>query len=113
VQRQIGRAHTDLWIAPANDWESIKRIHFEMAVFGSIENGSPMLRATSSGISGVFDPWGRVLRVTDHFSGARTLVSQVPLGGFRTLYSYTGDLFAWFCIAGLAAGVVRAIQIGN
>jgi len=107
--RQIGRGHADLWIVSANDWEAIKRIHFEMAVFRAIENGSPMLRA-SSGLSSAVDPWGRVLGVTDHFSGTRTLVSQVPLGSVYTLYSYIGDLFAWLCIGGLAVGIVRAIQ---
>lgn len=111
--RPIGRAHTDLWIVPANDWEAIKHIHFVMAVFRAVENGAPMVRATSSGLSGAFDPWGRVLGATDHFSGARTLVSQVPLGGVRTFYSYTGDLFAWLCVAGLVACVVRAIQTGH
>jgi len=111
--RQIGRGHADLWIVPANDWEAIKSIHFEMAVFRAVENGSPMLRATSSGFSGAVDPWGRVLGVTDHFSGTRTLVSQIPLGGVHTLYSYIGDLFAWLCIGGLAVGVARATQIGR
>ena len=76
--QQIGLAPADLWIVPVNDWEVIKRMHFEMAVFRAIENGAPMVRATSSGLSGSFDPWGRVLGVTDHFSGAPTLVSQVP-----------------------------------
>jgi apolipoprotein N-acyltransferase len=108
--RQIGRRHADLWIVPANDWEAIKHIHFEMAVFRAIENGSPMLRATSSGFSGAVDPWGRVLGVTDHFSGTRTLVSQIPPGSVHTLYSYIGDLFAWVCIGGLVVGVVSAIQ---
>jgi apolipoprotein N-acyltransferase len=108
--RQIGRSAADLWIVPANDWEAIKRIHFEMAVFRAIENGSSMLRATSSGFSGAVDPWGRVLGVTDHFSGARTLVSEVPLAGVRTVYSYTGDLFAWLCILGLMAAIATAIQ---
>lgn len=76
----------------------------------AIENGTSMVRATSSGISGAFDPWGRVLGVTDHFSGARTLVSEVPLAGVRTVYSYTGDLFAWLCILGLMAAIATAIQ---
>jgi apolipoprotein N-acyltransferase len=111
--RQIGQKDADLWIVPSNDWEAIKRSHFEMAVFRAIENGSPMLRATSSGLSGAIDPWGRVLGITDHFSGARTLVSQVPLGHVPTLYSHVGDLFAWLCIGSLGVLVVRAIQIGR
>lgn len=111
--RQIGSGHADLWIVPANDWKAIKQIHFEMAVFRAVENGTPMLRPTSSGFSGASDPWGRVLGVTDHSSGARTLISQVPLGGVRTLYSYTGDLFAWLCVIGLITGVVGVCKTGR
>jgi apolipoprotein N-acyltransferase len=107
--RQIGRAPADLWVVPVNDWEAIKRMHFEMLVFRAIENGTPIVRATSSGVSGTFDAWGRMLGVTDHSSGSRILVSQVPLGGFRTLYSYIGDLFAWLCVASVVAAVVRVV----
>ena len=68
-----------------------------------------MLRATSSGFSGAFDPWGRMLGMTDHFSGA-TLISQVQFGGVRTLYSYIGDPFAWLCVVSLMAAIVAAIR---
>ena len=54
------------------------------------------------------DPWGRILAVSDFFSpGDRTLTAQVPIGGFRTLYARTGDLFAWLCVAGLVAALTR------
>jgi apolipoprotein N-acyltransferase len=109
--RAIGRAAADLWILPANDWEAIKESHFEMAVFRAIENGVPMVRAGSSGLSGAFDAWGRVLSVTDHFSGARTMVAQVPVGAVRTLYPRIGDLFAWLCIAGVAIAIARAVHV--
>ena len=111
--RQIGHGQADLWVLPVNDWERIKHIHYEMAAFRAIENGTPMLRAASRGLSGAFDPWGRVLGVTDHFSGARTMVAQVPVGGIRTPYSYFGDLFAWLCVGGLAASVVAAMLTGR
>jgi len=111
--RQIGRGHADLWIVPAKDWEAIKRIHFEMAVFRAIENGSSMLRATSSGFSGAVDAWGRVLSLTDHFSGTRALVSQIPLSSVHTLYAYVGDVFAWLCVGGFLIGMVRAIRTGR
>lgn len=103
---RIGQAGADLWIMPANDWEAIKRSHFDMAAFRAIENGTPVLRAASSGVSGAFDPYGRVIAYTDHFSGARTMVAQVPVGHLRTVYSRIGDLFAWICIAGLAVAAV-------
>jgi apolipoprotein N-acyltransferase len=106
--RDIGRSAADLFILPANDWPAIKESHFEMAVFRAIENGVPIVRAGSSGLSGAFDPWGRVLGVTDHYSGARTMVAQVPIGGTHTLYPHIGDLFGWLCVAGLAIAIVAA-----
>jgi len=66
------------------------------------------VRPAASGISSAIDPWGRVLGVSDFFSpGDRTLTAQVPIGGFRTLYARTGDLFAWLCVAGLVAALTR------
>jgi apolipoprotein N-acyltransferase len=111
--RPIGSARADLWILPANDWAAIKRTHFEMAAFRAIENGTPILRAASSGISGVFDPLGRVLGLTDHFSGPPTMVSEVPVGGVATVYARTGDLFAWLCVAGCVAAGLVALTAGR
>jgi apolipoprotein N-acyltransferase len=104
--RQIGRARTDLMVLPVNDWAAIKYRHFEMTAFRAIENGTPILRAASSGVSGAFDAWGRVVALTDHFSGAEAMVAQIPIGSVTTLYSVIGDLFAWLCVAGLIAGSV-------
>jgi len=70
-----------------------------------------MVRAGSAGLSGAVDAWGRVLGVTDHFSGARTMVAQVPVGGVRTLYAHIGDAFAWLCVAGIALAIARAAHI--
>jgi apolipoprotein N-acyltransferase len=106
--RQIGQAGTALWVLPTNDWPEVKRGHYQLAAFRAIENGTPMLRAGSSGFSGAFDPWGRALGVTDHYSGARTMVAQVPVGGVRTIYARTGDWFAWLCVAALVGLLARA-----
>jgi apolipoprotein N-acyltransferase len=105
--RQVGQAHADLWVLPTNDWAEIKRSHFQLAAFRAIENGTPLLRAGSSGFSGAFDAFGRVLAWTDHFSGARTMVAQIPVGGVPTLYARFGDWFAWLCVAGLALMIAR------
>lgn len=99
--RQAGEGGADLLIVAANDWKEIKYLHFQMQAFRAIENGVPLVRAAASGMSAAVDPWGRVLGMTDYFAlGDRTLITQLPIGGFRTLYSRTGDLFAWFCVAG-------------
>ena len=104
--RQAGRGDADLLIVPANEWKAIKTIHPRMAAFRAIENGVSLVRPASSGISTAVDPWGRLLAVADYFApGDRTMVAQVPLGGVRTLYAKTGDLFAWLCVAGLVVSV--------
>jgi len=98
--RQIGSGRADLWILPANDWEAVGELHFEMAAFRAIENGTPILRAAATGISGVFDARGRVLAATDHLAGASTMAASLPLGGVPTVYARIGDLFAWACVLG-------------
>jgi apolipoprotein N-acyltransferase len=108
--RQAGLGSADLLIVPANDWRDIKDLHAQMAAFRAIENGVPLIRAAASGMSTAVDPWGRVLGVSDYFGpGDRTLVVQVPMGGVRTLYARTGDLFAWLCVAALAAALAIAV----
>ena len=105
--RQAAQNSADLLIVPANDWKTIKDIHFQMHAFRAIETGLPVIRAAASGLSSAVDPWGRVLGVADYFAeGDRTLTVQMPLGGVPTLYARTGDLFAWLCAAGLVLSLV-------
>jgi apolipoprotein N-acyltransferase len=100
--RQAGQAGAELLLVPANDWALIKHLHFRMAVFRAIENGVSMVRATSSGVSGAVDPWGRTVALSDHFSpGVRVLIAQVPVAHAPTLYARVGNLFAWCCIVSL------------
>jgi apolipoprotein N-acyltransferase len=111
--RQAGQAHADVLIVPANEWKAIKNIHVQMAAFRAIENGVSLVRPAASGLSSAFDPWGRVLAVGDFFAaGDRTVTAQVPVGGVRTLYARTGDLFAWLCVAGVVAAIGIATRVG-
>jgi len=104
--RQAAQGSADLLIVPVNDWLDVKDLHFQMHAFRAIETGVPLVRAAASGLSSAFDPWGRVLGVTDFFaSGDRTLTVQVPMGRVRTLYAMTGDLFAWLCVASLVVAI--------
>jgi len=109
--RAIGRGRADLFLVPANDWKEIKHVHHRMAILRAIENGVPMVRATSTGLSAAVDRVGRVVAVTDHFAPeARWLNASVPVGGIRTLYARIGDGFAAACMAGLAAAIVVAVM---
>src|SRR5262249_42459904 len=107
--RQAGQGDADLLIVPANDGKSFRTLHAQMAVFRAIENGVSIVRPAASGVSSAIDPWGRGLAVADYFApGDRTLTAQVAVAGIRTLYARIGDLFAWFCVAGLAVSLVLA-----
>jgi apolipoprotein N-acyltransferase len=106
--RQAGQAQADVLLLPANDWRTIKHQHMEMAAFRAVENGTAILRAAASGVSSAFDPWGRTLAWADFFApGDRTMTAQVPLGGVRTLYARTGDVFGWLCVAAAVLSAIR------
>jgi len=66
--RQASDGSADLLILPVNDFKSVRIAHFQMHAFRAIETGIPIVRAAASGISGAFDPWGRVLAFTDFFA---------------------------------------------
>jgi apolipoprotein N-acyltransferase len=113
--RQAAQGSADILILPVNDWKAVKEIHFQMAAFRAIENGVPLVRAAASGLSTAFDPWGRILGAADYFSaGDRTMTAQVPIGGIRTLYARTGDVFAWSCVVGLILALgITAVSPGK
>jgi apolipoprotein N-acyltransferase len=71
--------------------------HFSMAVFRAIENRKPVVRAANTGISGIIDSSGTVLKTTALFE--RTAF-KTTFRTDRTLTFYTkyGDLFSFFCI---------------
>jgi len=107
--RQAALKGADLLIEPANDWREIAARHFQMDGIRAIENGMPLLRPASSGMSGAFDPWGRVLAKADFFAaGERSITVQMPMGRIWTLYAQIGDVFAWLCTATLTAILLMA-----
>lgn len=72
--------------------------HFEQGAVRAIEGGRYLVRAANTGISGAVDPYGRVLSRTGLFETTAITV-DVRLLDHRTIYSYVGDLVAWFSIA--------------
>ena len=77
--------------------------HFEQASVRAVEQGRYLVRAANTGISGVVDPYGRILQTSALFEEA-ALTADVRLIQSRTIYSYLGDVVAWLCAA-VAAGV--------
>ncbi len=79
-----------------------------MVRFRAIETGLPVLRATTTGVSAVIAPDGRVLeRLEPGTSGV--LRTTVALGsGAPTLYTRLGDAFALACLGATLLAVVVA-----
>jgi apolipoprotein N-acyltransferase len=64
----------------------------------AIEQGRYLARAANTGISGVVDPYGRVVARSAIFEQAG-LVEEVRLLTGRTIYSRIGDAIAYVAIA--------------
>lgn len=106
---QAGADGVELMLVPAWDWPAINPLHAEMAVYRAIENGFSLVRSTAQGTSIAVDSYGRVFSRMDEFtSDDDVMVAQVPVRSTWTLYSMTGDLFAWLCSAALVLAIGMA-----
>jgi apolipoprotein N-acyltransferase len=81
--------------------------HFAQAAMRAIENGRYLVRAANTGISGVVDPYGRVIVQSRLFEPA-VVTATVTYRTEKTLYTGIGDLFAYISVVAtlgtLAAG---------
>ena len=71
--------------------------HFQQATMRAIELGRFLVRAANTGVSGVVDPYGRVVAHTGLFE-EQILTVDVRLLDDRTVYSRTGDVLAYACV---------------
>lgn len=82
--------------------------HFAQARLRAVEEGVSVVRSTPTGISGVIDPYGRVVART-HLGQRVVLSAIVPASLAPTPYSVAGDyLFFGLLIAVGAVGLVGA-----
>jgi apolipoprotein N-acyltransferase len=89
------------------------RQHFAMSAFRAVETRRYLVRAATTGVSGVIDPYGRVVdALPPHTAG--TLTANVAGRTTITPYVWMGDAFAVACVllAGLAlfGGRILAVQ---
>jgi len=71
--------------------------HFELAAMRAIEQGRYLVRAANTGISGIVDPYGRVLAQTALFD-TTTVIGEVRLLREQTVYARIGDLAAQIAV---------------
>jgi apolipoprotein N-acyltransferase len=79
--------------------------HFALASMRAIEQGRYLARAANTGISGVVDPYGRVVQQSAIFEQAG-LVEDVRLLTTRTTYSRIGDVIAYLSMVVTAAALL-------
>ena len=72
--------------------------HFAQASMRAIENGRYLVRAANTGISGIVDPYGRVVARSDLFATA-VVVGDVRFLRATTVYTRIGDAFAYASLA--------------
>lgn len=113
VRDSISRDRSELLLALVNDawfgdtWEP--RMHFAAAKFRAVESGRYLVRAATSGISGVVDPWGRVIVLSEPVSRAE-LLGSFSFRSSVTTYTRIGDAPWW--IATLALVYVSLKRYG-
>ncbi len=71
--------------------------HFSIATMRCVENRRYLLRATSTGVSGIVDPFGRVLKKIDIEKMEFAIEDIYPINE-KTFYSKYGDIFSQACL---------------
>ena len=71
--------------------------HFAQAAMRAIEEGRYLVRSANTGISGIVDPYGRVLFESALYEQT-VIVGQARYLGSSTFYQRHGDVFAYACV---------------
>jgi apolipoprotein N-acyltransferase len=68
--------------------------HFDHGKIRSVENGSPLIRACNTGITGAVDAFGNIIKIfgQEEKKGG-VLLADIPLNHYLTPYSIWGDFF--------------------
>jgi apolipoprotein N-acyltransferase len=86
--------------------------HFEQASMRAIEEGRYMVRAANTGVSGIVDPYGRVVERTDIFQSA-VLVGEARFLRTSTFYARHGDVAAYGSVVATVVLLVLARRRGG
>jgi apolipoprotein N-acyltransferase len=110
--RQFVRRGSELLSTITNDaWfgtTSAPYQHFEQASMRAVEEGRYLVRAANTGVSGIVDPYGRVLAQTEIYQSA-VVVGEVRFLRTETIYARIGDVLAYAALA-LTVAVVLLPQ---
>jgi apolipoprotein N-acyltransferase len=97
VRRFVNRGSELLTTITNDAWfgtTSAPHQHFAQAAMRAIEEGRYLVRSANTGISGIVDPYGRVVEKTDIFQPA-VLVGEARFLQTSTFYARHGDILAY------------------
>jgi apolipoprotein N-acyltransferase len=83
------------------------RQHQRLAVMRAVENRRYFVRCASTGVSCVVAPSGEILADLP-LQTEGVLLGEIALIDVQTVYTRTGNLFAWICTLSLAVGFLQA-----
>ncbi|MFV1950683.1 MAG: apolipoprotein N-acyltransferase, partial [Nitrospinota bacterium] len=72
--------------------------HISMVTLRAIENRVPIVRAANTGISGIIDQTGRIVKETDIFVRTSIYGDIFPKAYRDTFFTAYGDIFAYICL---------------
>ncbi len=80
--------------------------HFYTAVFRAVENRKPVIRAANTGISGIINSNGEVIKKSNLFT-RESLSSKIRMEDRITFYTKYGDMFVYLCLLMIAVILVN------
>ncbi len=111
--RRLADPGAELLVNLSNDrWfghAASARHHLDLASVRAIENRRYLVRAASTGISSVVDPYGQPVALSA-FGRPDVLIAEVRRGRTRTPYHRWGDAPAWAAVAVAVAATIRTTR---
>ena len=104
--RQLVLNGADFLVGQTNEfWTKSENAQYQNLayyVFRAIENGVPVVRSSTNGVSCIIEADGRIVSsVKDHdgkeVNVAGFSVAKLNIGSKRSFYNQFGDLFSWLC----------------
>jgi apolipoprotein N-acyltransferase len=112
INRQFAYRGAEFIVTITNDaWfgrSSAPYQHFNMAIFRAIENRRWLARAANTGISGVVDPYGRIIEASEIFV-QRVINSKIYSNNTLSIYTRWGDILPWIAIVVTCTFLIVAI----
>jgi len=86
--------------------------HLWMAPLRAVESRTWLVRATTTGVTAVIDPYGRIVARGERNVATSITATVVPLR-ITTVYERYGDVFAWLCVALGTLAVLAPMRRGR